>query len=576
MRYFMKIYILFLIGLLSVTALAAVPTDTLQNKTLSELDSHIDTFMKVKDTANAMRCFRIYTRKAQATNDTEALVHIYRSMAIWQSEFDKKLQYADSAIAIAQYANNNELMGSAIYTKGVVYYKYNDWAKTLEHYVLANEYFKHTHNQYLIHKVKYGIGQAHYSLGNYEEAMLALESCINYFGSQNDNSHKRGLLSSLHMYGIVQNRAGHYRKCSEINALGIQKCKEFKNKEMEILFLNSEALNKYSLKLYRESIDELEKNLPYLIEQENERQEMLSWFFMGKNYVALGDHKKAIYCFEKVDSLFAQTNYLRDDMAENYYYLIEDAQRNKNLKSELYYTNRLIDAEKLLSAQYKDIAVRIQKYDTDVLLATKARIENALRQKEARNKWLVFGISIISLSMLILLMRHFKEKRKFEILYRQFIEAQKERSKLALELHFESIKVKSNASGLELKEETVAKILKKLEQFELNKEFLKEDLTMAKLAKSMKTNVKYLSKVIQDYKHKDYVRYINDLRIDYLTEMLKSPKYQNYSIEGYAKELGFSSTKGFNRAFEESTGMKFSLFLKKYQKENYEHLANTA
>lgn len=58
--------------------------------------------------------------------------------------------------------------------------------------------------------------------------------------------------------------------------------------------------------------------------------------------------------------------------------------------------------------------------------------------------------------------------------------------------------------------------------------------------------------------------------------MLKSPKYQNYSIEGYAKELGFSSTKGFNRAFEESTGMKFSLFLKKYQKENYEHLANTA
>src|SRR5690606_33292431 len=155
-------------------------------------------------------------------------------------------------------------------------------------------------------------------------------------------------------------------------------------------------------------------------------------------------------------------------MVENYYYLIEDAQRNKNLKSELYYTNRLIDAEKLLSAQYKDIAVRIQKYDTDVLLATKARIENALRQKEARNKWLVFGISIISVCMLILLMRHIKGKRKFEILYRQFIGAQKERSILALELHFGSIKVGSRAAGLELKEEPVAKILKKREQFELN------------------------------------------------------------------------------------------------------------
>src|SRR5690606_15697076 len=156
---------------------------------------------------------------------------------------------------------------------------------------------------------------------------------------------------------------------------------------------------------YRESLEDLQKYLPYLVEQKNDRQEMLSWFFMGKNYIALGENSKAIPCFEKVDALFAQYGYLRDDMAENYYYLIEDAQQKGDLKRELYYTNRLIEAEKLLNTQYKNIAVKIQKYDTENLLASKDRIENALIQKEARNKWLLVLISVISGCMVVLVVR---------------------------------------------------------------------------------------------------------------------------------------------------------------------------
>ncbi|HLU50906.1 MAG TPA: helix-turn-helix domain-containing protein [Flavobacteriaceae bacterium] len=185
-------------------------------------------------------------------------------------------------------------------------------------------------------------------------------------------------------------------------------------------------------------------------------------------------------------------------------------------------------------------------------------------------------ISVISGCMVVLVVRYIRNKQKFEVLYKQFIEAQKERNPIPSENNKVVEVILKPSSNSELKEEVILKILKRLEQFEANKEFIKNDLTMAKLAKTMKTNVKYLSRVIQDYKQKDYIRYINDLRIDYLTEMLQSQKYLNYSIEGYAKELGFSSAKGFNRAFEESTGMKFSYFLKKYQKEELEQLAKPA
>lgn len=573
----MRAFLFFLMQFVFVFTLCAQRADTLKNQTLQELDNYINHLIKEKDTVSALHYFRIYTQKAQAENNTEALVTIYRNMANWQSALDKKLQYADSAIVIAQNSKNNELIGSALYTKGVSYYTYNQWDKTLEYYLLANEYIKQTENKYLEHKVKYAIGQAAYRLGNFEEALQPLEACIAYFDTQNDKKHQKGYLNSLHLCGILHNRLGNFQKCSEINELGIKKAKEYSESEIEIMFVNSEAINKYSLGHYRESLEDLQKYLPYLVEQKNDRQEMISWFFMGKNYIALGENSKAIPYFEKVDSLFAQTGYLRDDMAENYYYLIEDAQQKKDLKRELYYTNRLIEAEKLLNTQYKNIAVKIQKYDTENLLVSKDRIENALRQKEARNKWLIALVSLITLGLLLLAIRHIRYKRKFEILYKQFIETQKERNKPALEpLLSVATETEPSTSTLEIKEDVINKILKKLEQFEINKEFIKEDLTMAKLAKAMKTNVKYLSRVIQDYKQKDYVRYINDLRVDYLTEMLQSQKYLNYSIEGYAKELGFSSAKGFNRAFEESTGMKFSLFLKKFQKENYEHLAKTA
>src|SRR5690606_27206262 len=101
---------------------------------------------------------------------TEALVYGYRSMAIWQSALPKKLQYADSAIAIARHSKNNELIGSAIYTKGIVYYKFNDWDNSLTHYLLSDEYISQTENKYLEHKIKYALAQAQYRLGNYQQA----------------------------------------------------------------------------------------------------------------------------------------------------------------------------------------------------------------------------------------------------------------------------------------------------------------------------------------------------------------------------------------------------------------------
>src|SRR5690606_2652902 len=116
-------------------------------------------------------------------------------------------------------------------------------------------------------------------------------------------------------------------------------------------------------------------------------------------------------------------------------------------------------------------------------------------------------------------------------LYRQFIEKCQNEIQIIPE---------ANYSQPEIKQDVAERILKKLEQFEVNKGFIKQNLTLSKLAASLKTNPKYLSKVIVDYKQKEYTQYINDLRINYLIELLKSKKHLNYTIEALAGEIGFN------------------------------------
>src|SRR5690606_12163978 len=126
---------------------------------------------------------------------------------------------------------------------------------------------------------------------------------------------------------------------------------------------------------------------------ENTNQEAVLQFFIGKNYMELNKEQEAIAHFEKVDSLFSETGYLRDDMVENYVFLINNAQKQNNLKKELYYTNRLLEADRLLHTQYKDIAVTVhKKYDTQKLQESKAAILKLLGQKSKSNQWLSWSL----------------------------------------------------------------------------------------------------------------------------------------------------------------------------------------
>ncbi|RZJ27466.1 MAG: AraC family transcriptional regulator, partial [Flavobacterium sp.] len=98
--------------------------------------------------------------------------------------------------------------------------------------------------------------------------------------------------------------------------------------------------------------------------------------------------------------------------------------------------------------------------------------------------------------------------------------------------------------------------------FESGKRFLSKEISLAQVASAFETNTKYLSEVINKYKKKNFNSYINELRIRYIIEKLKSdPKYLNYKVSYLAEECGFSSHSIFSSVFKSTTGIAPNVFI---------------
>jgi len=458
---------------------------------------------------------------------------------------DKKLQliYADSMLIAAKKTADFALIGSGYMTKGVIQYDRKEHMKALDSYIMADEYISKTNNQYQIHKVKYGIAQIKYYLGFYDEAIALFKECLAYFKEEN----KRAYLNTLHSLGLSYNRTANYKLCSQMNQLGLSEGLRFKNIEMQSYFIHSEGVNQYFKHNYPDAIKKLTKALPGLKETKDLTNETTAYFYIGKSYWALKLREKAVPYLKKIDEAFQKQKYIRPDLREAYELLIYYYQQQNDKELELYYVTALLKVDQVLLTDYKYLSGKIHKeYDTKKLIET---------QKNIEQYWTVLVsiiITILSIIIVFLVHRHYKNKRLFE----ELMDRKPEITKSL---------VSHNASKeLDINDELVTAILKNLEKFELNKKYLDKDMSLVKMASLLNTNTKYASKIIARYRDKGTIEYISDLKIDHIIELLKSQnKYRNYTNKALGDEAGFGSTQNFTRAFNARTGLSPTYFINK-------------
>lgn len=107
-----------------------------------------------------------------------------------------------------------------------------------------------------------------------------------------------------------------------------------------------------------------------------------------------------------------------------------------------------------------------------------------------------------------------------------------------------------------LSQSEMFKILLKLEKaMEQEQYFMESELTLDKLAKLTTLNKYHISETLNHFVNKPFYTFINEYRIEYVKEKLKSLSEKNSSINilDLAYESGFNSKSSFNRYFKEIT-----------------------
>ncbi|CAA9202421.1 AraC family transcriptional regulator [Flavobacterium collinsii] len=530
--------------------------DTLRNKDYEYLLDRIE--KSENDSIKQSLYLKSFLIKSKTDTNLKQVVNGYKNYLHYSPE-NLKLIYADSMIYTAKKSKSNALIGSAYLSKGILYYSRKQLNYALDNYLIANNYISKTNDQYLIYKTKYNIANIKYFLGFYDEAISLFKECITYFKQDKENN-DRGYLNSLHSLGLCYNRIGNYALCTQTNEKGLLEGKRLGNDEMKEYFILSEGVNQYFLGNYTSAIAKINYSLPVIQKKKDFGNEAVGNFYIGKSYWDLKNTKIAILYFKKVDAIFDDKGYIRLDLRNNYELLISYFKTKGNAEEQLYYIEKLLKVDSALTSKYKYVSKKIHKdYDTKELLVQKKSVEKLLAKKEL-DALIHKGIIVfLLLFVAVLTYQHIRNRK----LYRRRFDELMKKDQASSE-----VESKTTNYGVEdINPDTVVGILKKLEKFEKGKLFLEKDLTEIKLAISLDTNIKYLSKIIAHYRGKKFVTYINDLKIDYLINQLKENKTMHrYGNKALSDEAGFSSTERFVKAFSSRTGMPATFFMEELRK----------
>jgi len=495
-----------------------------------------------------------YRDKAKRDGDWEEISNAYH-YALYESRGSDKLVYADSMVYAAERSGSNEAIGAAYLTKGIVCYHRKALRPALDNFVEANKFISRTNDPYLVHKLKYHLALIKLYLGYYNEAVALLRPCVAYFEGKNPEAY----VNALHSLSICYSRLGKFGEAQSGNKRAAAECRRLGLKQLQPFIELQKGINLFHIARYREAVTTIAATRAAIKKDGDFANLAIAHFYIGKSYWRMGDKKKAVSSFKKVDSIFLNEHYIRPDLREGYELLIQYYSDTGKAAEALACINRLLAIDKDIDAEFVYLSQKVHKdYDTRALVEARDDMERMLKQAtflHRATRWAVGLLVMACLSLLgssIVVRR--RNKRKFAALM----------SRLEQPV---ILPVVAREPRQEVNPEIVQRVLQLLEAFEANKGFLQKDITATALAEEFKTNYKYLSLVIHEHRNASFTEYINGLRITYILARLKAePKLRRYHTAGLADESGFVTAQHFTETFRKVTGMTPVAFIRELEK----------
>ncbi|MDH7447546.1 helix-turn-helix domain-containing protein [Aquimarina sp. 2201CG14-23] len=542
--------------------------DSLKHKTFKELQKEFDELQQVnelifEDSIKAKNIAQTYLSKAKRKRDTLEIANGYRLFVkTYQYNNSLGLKYSDSIITLTEL-NSNEYYPMRGYTyKGIMHNRLGNYDKALDSYIIALTYAEEKNNIFFKIAMQHNIALLKNKLGRHDEALKAFQKNYEYILTQDTlNDYGEFYSGTLHQLADSYNRKRIPDSAHFYAKKGIRFCTSQGVKFSYPNILLSYGLASYFKEDYKTALDSLSKSVALMPKNVGYQNIRVGHLYIAKTHLKLDQPDKAIVYLKKIDSITTVSNYI-DNYRSTFPLLIDHYKSIGDQANQLRIMEKLISLDSISSIKQRKLNIDIiNKYDTPKLINDRDRLIQEIESNSdaSYNKLILFSI-VISLTIVTILFLYQRKKRlKDQLSFEKKIQYLKNDVK----------KKTSKTKEIEIPVEVTKDVLKKLENFEKNQGFLKNDITLAKVAKKLKTNSTYLSKIINTTKNKNFANYLNDLRIEFCVERLKTDaKFRSYSIESIAKEVGFNSIQSFSSIFHKKTGAYPSHFIKEIQKQN--------
>lgn len=571
----MKYIFLFIILLSSSFGIAQKnKTDSLGELKYSELKDKVYDYFQHNKASEASQIAKYYLQKAKKEKNILEIAEGY-NLVHFNEDFPTALKYIDSLAIITKNIKGNLYPARTYLIKGNIYYKYNNLKAALDNYILGLQYAKEQNDKKQIAYANINIAYINSYIGkNIEAAKIFRYYLYNRDNIIDDQQNSQMRLALISCYLEIN-------KLDSANIL-IQEGQKLAliNKNKYEPYLYSYLSGSYDLKIkkYDTAVIKLSNAYNYFSKSGENSSANYSLYNLGKAYQGVQNKEKALEVYIKLDSNVQKHDLVFPELREAYTFLIDYYKEKDNKEKQLYYIDRFLKVDKKLDEQVLYLSTELpKKYDTPNLLQEK---EDIIEDLKTRKKILYISVSILIITLLLVIYLYFKSKR-----------TEKEQRKIAQDLislvekrniEARNINVKNEANNIEIinipvpeqseqdykatkiiSEEVTQFILEELRIFESKELFLKKGITLASLAKSIKTNTAYLSEIINTYKGKNFATYLNDLRIDFaLNRLVKDKKFRSYKLSVIAEELGYNNEQAFSLAFKKKTGTTLSMYIK--------------
>ncbi|MEM6719879.1 MAG: AraC family transcriptional regulator [Bacteroidota bacterium] len=552
-----KRILVILIFLFSTTLFSQSEEEFLQAMKFSELSQLVRDNMKDKE--KALLYAEVYLDKAKKEKSQLGIGTGYRLHANIYSDENLKIKYLDSAINTTLNMDNKYYPALLLLYRGGLYYDQKKFKASLNDYLLANTYAK-TNNEELYFTLKFNIGIIKRQIGNFKEAEEIFDKCLAYESNYKDFDNGTMYFGTLFQLSNIYYETRQFSKATKINTRGILEALEKKDSSHYYHFVVNEGINLTLQKRYSSAIDSIYKAMKHI---EDKDDLAVVYHYLGTALFESNQKKKSIQYFQKVDSIFLETNDLLPSCRSSYEKLINYHKEIKDFKNQLLYTTRLLKLDSILNDDYKYLVKNLYKeYDFPELVNDRDQLITKLKSSSKKTRyWNIALISLVIISF-VLLFYYYKQKKKYKQRFNDLINNKESQIDKNNEVN------KASTVLNDIDQEIIDKVLVELDNFKNDKSFLRNQITLSEVAKLINTNSKYLSRIINHYHQKNFNTYINDLRIEYLINKLNSDKnFRKYTISAIAEEGGFTNALSFSRAFTKKTGLKPSYFLKELIKE---------